>query len=240
MTRLNLVLVPGLACDGAVWAAQHAALAHRVNIVVADHDELDSIEAMATRVLASCRAPFAVAGHSMGGRVALEVWRQAPDLVTGLALLDTGCSPVADGIGGAEERAGRYALLELARREGMRVMAGTWVRGMVHPRRLDDEQLTGQILDMFDRKTPDIFEAQIKALLSRPDARSLIATISCPTLVLCGADDAWAPPDRHRDIAAAIRGSALRVIPDCGHMAPLEQPDRVTDAMGDWLDRLGV
>jgi pimeloyl-ACP methyl ester carboxylesterase len=117
-------------------------------------------------------------------------------------------------------------------------MARTWVQGMVHPRRLDDAALIDAILDMFERRTPDIFAAQIHALLSRPDACGLLADIRCPTLVLCGAQDSWSLPQGHRDMAAAIRGSTLSIIDDCGHMAPMERPAQVSAALAAWLERL--
>jgi pimeloyl-ACP methyl ester carboxylesterase len=238
MTRPTLLLVPGLLCDAAVWAEQRLALAAGADIVVADHGALDSLPAMAARMLETAPARFAIAGHSMGGRVAFEVLRQAPERVSGLALLDTACRPLARGAEGEQERHGRLALLASARREGMRAMAHTWVQGMVHPRRLDDAALIDAILDMFERKTPDIFAAQIHALLSRPDACGLLADIRCPTLVLCGAQDSWSLPQGHRDMAAAIRGSTLSIIDDCGHMAPMERPAEVSAALAAWLERL--
>ena len=239
MSRPTLVLVPGLLCDAAAWEPQRAALAARADVVIAEHGSLDSLAAMATRVLDGVPGPLAIAGHSMGGRVAFEMLRQAPGRVAGLALLDTACHPLAPGAAGEQERHGRLALLALARRAGMRAMASEWVRGMVHPLRLGDRPLIDAILDMFERRTPDVFAAQIHALLGRPDARELLATIRCPTLVLCGAQDAWALPQGHRAMAAAIAGSTLSEVPGCGHMAPLEKPAEVSAALGAWLDRLG-
>ena len=238
MSRPTLVLVPGLLCDAAVWEPQRAALAGRAELVVADHGSLDSLAAMATRVLDAAPGRIAIAGHSLGGRFAFEVLRQAPARVAGLALLDTACHPLAPGAAGEQERHGRLALLALARRAGMRAMAREWVQGMVHPLRLGDRPLIDAILAMFERKTPDIFAAQIHALLGRPDASGLLGAIQCPTLVLCGAQDAWALPQGHRDMAAAIGGSTLSEVPGCGHMAPMEKPAEVGAALGAWLDRL--
>jgi pimeloyl-ACP methyl ester carboxylesterase len=141
---------------------------------------------------------------------------------------------------GEQERHGRLALLATARRAGMRAMAREWVQGMVHPARLGDARLIDAILDMLERKTPDIFAAQIHALLSRPDASGLLEDIRCPTLVLCGAQDSWSLPQGHRDMAAAIRGSTLCVIDDCGHMAPMEKPAEVNATLAAWLARLQV
>jgi pimeloyl-ACP methyl ester carboxylesterase len=178
--------------------------------------------------------PFALAGHSMGGRVALEVLRQAPARVARLALLDTGYQGLDPGAAGVEERRGRERLLHLARTEGMRAMGRQWARGMVHPSRLDTP-LFEAVLQMIERKTPDIFAAQIEALLGRPDATPLLATIRCPTLILCGRDDAWSPLSRHLEMQAAIAGAQLGVIEDSGHMTTMEQPDAVTQHFVRWL-----
>jgi pimeloyl-ACP methyl ester carboxylesterase len=234
--RDTLVLVPGLLSDETVWAHQQAALADRVNIHVAHHGLLDSLGSMAQRILDQAPPRFALAGHSMGGRVALEVMRRAPERVTALALLDTGVHPLAPGEEGERERSGRYALLDAARREGMRAMAWLWLQNMVHPTRLTDQPLVNTILDMMERKTPDIFEAQIHALLTRLDAQPLLSGIRCPTLVLCGNEDVWAPWKQHCDIAAQIPRSVAMSVPECGHMAPMERPEAVNEAFKQWLE----
>ena len=118
--------------------------------------------------------------------------------------MDTAYAPVPDGAPGEAEAAQRYALLDIARKEGTRAMARVWVQNMVHPDRLSNTALLNSILDMFSRKTPDVFAAQIKALLERPDATPLLAEIHCPTLVLCGRQDAWSGLNRHEEIAARI------------------------------------
>jgi pimeloyl-ACP methyl ester carboxylesterase len=114
-------------------------------------------------------------------------------------------------------------------------MGEEWLKIMIHPARFDDRPLVETILAMFERKSPEIYEAQIRALLSRPDARPLLPLIKCPTLVLAGREDLWAPPESHEEMAAPIPGSRLVVIPDCGHMATLERPEAVTAAMRRWL-----
>jgi pimeloyl-ACP methyl ester carboxylesterase len=126
----------------------------------------------------------------------------------------------------------------MARSAGMRAMARIWVQGMVYPPRLSDAQLVEPILDMFERRTPDLFALQIKALLTRPDATSVLATVQCPTLILCGREDAWAQPARHEAMAKMIRYSTLHVIPDCGHMCTLERPQAVNQALREWLESI--
>jgi pimeloyl-ACP methyl ester carboxylesterase len=224
-----LLLLPGLLCDAAVWAPLGLAG------TVVDYGSADSLTGMAEIALAAApRGRFAVAGHSMGGRVAFEMQRLAPERVDHLALLDTGCHPLAAGEAGEKERAGRLALLDLARREGMRTMAAEWARGMVHPSRIGGPVFDA-VLDMFERRSPAIFEAQIHALLARPDAAPQLASITCPTLLLTGEHDAWSPPAAHRAMHEAIAGSRLVVVPGSGHMSPMEDPAAVRAALGDWL-----
>jgi pimeloyl-ACP methyl ester carboxylesterase len=230
-----LVLVPGLVCDDAVWQPQVAALAPQRPVQIARHGEADSLGRMAEQILAQAPPRFALAGHSMGGRVALEVLARAPGRVTRLALLDTGHDALPAGDAGERERAGRMRLLDIARRQGMRAMGADWVRGMVHPQRLDDATLIGAILDMIERATPAIFAAQIHALLARPDRTALLSSIAVPTLVLCGHEDSWSPIERHRVMADLVPGSVLVDIPDCGHMCTMERPAAISAALDAWL-----
>ena len=231
----TLILIPGLLCDATVWPQQRAALADLADVRVSDPGTLDSLPAMARAILASAPPRFAIAGHSMGGRIAFEVYRAAPERITGVALLDTGYHPVAPGAAGEREVAGRFALLETARRDGMRAMAVEWVQGMVHPARLSERALVDSILDMFESKTPEIYAAQTRALLDRPDAEPVMKSIRCPTLVLCGHEDSWAPVLRHREMSAAIPGSQFTDIPECGHMCTMERPEAVSAAMRSWF-----
>lgn len=233
--RRTLVLLPGLMCDRAVWAAQVEALSPQAEGFVPGYAALDSLADMAAKVLAEAPpGPLAVAGHSMGGRIAFEMWRQAPQRIERLALMDTSYHPLPEGEAGAQERAGREALLATARREGMRAMAREWARNMVHPSRLGTP-LFDAVLDMFERFTPEQFAAQIRALLGRPDATPLLAQISVPTLLLAGREDGWSPPARHEFMHERIAGSKLVIVERCGHMSPMEQPEAVTRAMADWL-----
>jgi pimeloyl-ACP methyl ester carboxylesterase len=235
----TVVLIPGLVCDGAVW--RHAAEALRADCAVriAHHGDLDSLGAMAQRILDETPGPFAVAGHSMGGRVALEIFRRAPARLSGIALLDTGTAPLPAGEPGEKEAAGRHDLLAVARAQGMAAMAARWVQGMVWKPRLGDAALIESVVAMFARSSADVFAAQIRALLGRPDANDLLDAIRCPTSIVCGNDDAWAPADRHRAMAARIAGATLTLVPDCGHMCTMERPDAVTDALVAWRARLG-
>jgi pimeloyl-ACP methyl ester carboxylesterase len=232
---MNLLLLPGLLCDDAAWLPVVPHLQGIVDCRSVDYGDASSLAEMARRVLADAPAEFAIAGHSMGARVALEVYRTAPRRVTRLALLDTGYQALPPGAAGEEERARRQALVALARAEGMRAMGREWMRPMVHPARLGDAPLVEAILAMVERRTPQQFAAQIRALLERNDLTELLRSVRVPTLVGCGRDDAWSPVAQHEAIAALVPGSRLAIFDDCGHMAPMERPAAVADALAAWL-----
>jgi pimeloyl-ACP methyl ester carboxylesterase len=223
-------------CDHTVWDAQIASLSDIAELRsmewTASHT---SLVRMAEAVLDLAPSRFALAGHSMGGRVAFEVYRRAPDRVSHLAVMNTGTAPLASGEVGEEEERGRRRLLDIAFREGIRPMAMEWLKGMIPAHRMSDAPLVEAIVSMFERKTPELFLIQQEALLARPDARPVLPTITCPTLVLTGQDDVWSPPVRHEEIAAAIPGSRLVLVPKSGHMSTMEWPAEVAAAMRAWL-----
>jgi pimeloyl-ACP methyl ester carboxylesterase len=223
----TVFLLPGLLCDETIWSDQRDALGRFANVIIPDFRFVNSIEAMAAIVLEQAPERFALAGHSMGARVAVEVMRIAPEKVERLALLDTGVHPR-----GESEPAKRQALVELAHREGMEALAARWLPPMLHP---DHSALMPPLTEMVRRSTPETFANQQKALLDRPDAISVLSAIKCPTLVLCGREDAWSPVSQHAEIARSIPHSTLVIVEDCGHMSPVEQPTAVTRALLDWL-----
>jgi pimeloyl-ACP methyl ester carboxylesterase len=227
-----LYLLCGLLCDAEVWQVQADALRDRFDVRVVSFEDQDSIGGMAQKVLAEAPARFALAGHSMGGRVALEVVRLAPGRVERLALLDTGYEGVAEG------EAGRRAILgDRAASEGIDAIARAWALPMLAPEHRRDEALVDTIVAMVGRMSAQVYAGQTRALLGRPDASAVLARIACPTLVLCGRQDGWSPPERHQAMAALIPRSVLRLVDDCGHMAMMEQPDAVLHALEEWLAR---
>ena len=227
------MLLPGLLCDAFVWRAQCRDLAAQADVHVADYADCDSIEAMAQRVLDSAPPVFAVAGHSMGGRVALELQRQAGHRICAIALMDTATGPRAEG-----EEGKRLKLVELALGPGMAAVARAWLPPMVHPSRHADKHFMAELTAMVQGFTPAQFAGQIRALLQRPDATSMLAAISCPALVLCGRQDAWRSPEQHRKLAQKIPGAKFVMVEDCGHMAPVERPGKVTAALRVLLKRV--
>lgn len=231
----TLVLVPGLACDEAVWTPLWPALQDVARPWVPPAAVHTTIGDMAEAVLqAAPTEVFALAGHSLGGRIALEVMRRAPGRVSRLALLDTGWQPLAVGAAGEAERQSRGELVALARAAGMRTMGERWSPPMLHPARLGTP-VHDEVLRMIERQTAERFAAQQQALLDRPDASAVLDAIRCPTLLLCGREDGWSPPARHEEMAARIPGARLVLVDQCGHMSPMEQPEAVARALRAWL-----
>lgn len=227
----TIYLLCGLLCDEVVWKAQARALERDYDVRVVSFLRQDSLAAMAEQVLASAPETFALAGHSMGGRVALEVYRRAPGRVERLALLDTGFESAVTG-----EADKRAVLVNQARTEGIDAIAAAWGLPMLAPDRRSDAVLVQEIFDMVGRMSSDIYAAQTRALLSRPDATDVLRSVACPVLILCGLQDGWSPPERHQRMAELIpRPALLCLIDDCGHMSMMEQPERVLDAMHEWL-----
>ena len=228
--KAALYLLPGLLCDETVWRHQVDHLSDIAAVTVPDYRDCDAIPDMAARVLAQAPPQFAVAGHSLGGRVALEIMRVAPQRVSRLALLDTATGPARE-----SEYEKRMGWVQLARREGTRALVQAWLPPMLHPDGMADPALLEPLGAMIEGYTPEQFAGEINALLQRPDATPLLAAISCPTLVLCGRQDNWSTLEGHERIAAGIPGSRLVVVEDCGHMSPIEQPQAVTTALREWL-----
>ena len=226
----NLVLVPGLLCTRALWAPQLAGLADVASMTVADHTRHDSMAGIAASILGAAPREFALAGLSMGGYIAYEILRQAPERVTKLALLDTGYR--ADLPERGEQR---RALMALAEREGARKAQETLMSVLVHKSRLTDKALVETVLQMGADTGTEAFKRQQTALMSRPDSGPLLASIRCPTLVIVGDEDALTPPQLAREIAAGIPGAKLEIIPDCGHLSTMERPEAVNRALRAWL-----
>jgi pimeloyl-ACP methyl ester carboxylesterase len=238
VSHCTLVLIPGLMCDAAVWQPQLEALAALGQTEVAEHGLAADLGVMAEQILAAHPGPLAVAGHSMGGRVALEVVRRAPQRVRGLALLDTGCRALPAGPEGERERAGRMGVVAQARREGLGAAAAAWLTGMLHPRRLGEQPLRDAIIQMWERRTLAHLSAQMQALLARADAAALLPGVAVPALVLCGAEDLSAPIRQHQEMAALLPNSEFVLVADCGHMCTLEQSEIVGAALARWFSRL--
>jgi pimeloyl-ACP methyl ester carboxylesterase len=231
MNRSPLVLIPGLLCDARLWQSQVENLADIADIWIADHTRSGTMAGVARDVLADAPfASFALAGLSMGGYIALEIMRQAPQRVAKLALLDT-----AAGAELPQQTQRRMDFIAWAGRGQFARVTESLLPLLVHPARLAEGALTGTIESMADNIGKDAFVRQQHAIMSRTDSLTLLAAIACPTLVLCGRQDALTPPARHEEISAGIKGARLEIIEDCGHLSTLEKPVEVNTALRRWL-----
>lgn len=229
----TIVLIPGLMNDAWVWYGVIGALSRLGPIFIARTDGCDSLAEMAQRIADSVNGPMVVVGHSMGGRVALELAALAGDRVQGLALLDTGAAGPK-----AHEAAGRMKLVALAREEGMESVARDWMPPMLAPDRRSDTALIDGITAMLLRADADIFEAQQRALLNRPDRMDLLASIPCPILAVTGSEDGWAPPAQHQAMVDRAPDARLIVAQGAGHMLPVEAPEKLADILTDFIGAL--
>lgn len=224
-------MLPGLMCDEDLFAAQRAALVEDgLDVVVPDLSGPGSISEMAQAVLAAAPDRFCLLGLSMGGYVASEVMHRAADRVDALALLDTSARPDTP-----EQTSRRRDLVRTAQDRGLDpVLEQMWPLE-VAPSHVDDAGLRSRFDAMGHHLGIEVFARQQEAIIGRADSRSRLTAVSVPTLVLCGRQDALTPVEVHEEMAAAVEGSRLVVLEDCGHLSTWEQPDAVTTQLRHWL-----
>ncbi|WP_281856147.1 alpha/beta fold hydrolase [Litoreibacter halocynthiae] len=225
-----LVFLPGMMCDGRLYGPQIKALGRDRAIHLAPICAHETVEALATEVLASAPPTFALAGLSMGGIVAMEVVRRAPTRVTRLALMDTNALAETPAYAAAREP-------QIAR-----VMAGSLVEVMREEMKPDylapgagRQAVLDLVMDMALEMGEGVFLRQSRALQRRPDQQNVLRKLKIPTLILCGEHDRLCPVARHQFMADLIFRATLVVVPDAGHLPTLEQPEAVNAALKQWL-----
>lgn len=230
MTR-NLVLLPGLLCDSRLWRDPLAAMGEAVSPMVADLTQDDSIAAMAARTLAKAPESFALAGLSMGGYVALEIMRQAPERVTHLALLDTSARPDDE-----ERRAKRRAGIESIKLGKFIGVSLALLASLLTPEH-QGTPLADEVQAMSERVGQEAYVRQQTAILGRVDSRSSLGAITVPTLVGVGEADVLTPRAMAEEMVAGIAGAELVAFPDSAHLPTMENPAAVVVALRNWLAR---
>lgn len=228
----HVVLVPGLACTWELFAPQSSALEGLATFSVADHGACDELPFLARSILAGAPRRFALCGFSMGGYVAFEILRQAPDRVTRLALLDTAAGPEL-----WEQTVQRRSLLKLAAEEGMDRVCDLLMPRFLGDARRDDPALVATVRRMFSDTGPAAFSRQTHAIMSRPDSRADLRHIQCPTMILVGQGDLLTPVAAAEEMAAGIPHADFIVLPGCGHLTTLERPEAVSGALMEWLTK---
>lgn len=231
MSLPQLILIPGLMNDAELWRDQLENLADVARPVVADITRGETLAALAQDVLAMAEPCFVLAGFSLGGIVAQEIMRIAPERVSHLALLDT--TMLADA---PERGAERARLVAQARNPGkFHGFGEKLLETYLAPQNLRNLAMAERVRGMTERLGPEVFIRQ--SLIDRPDSRLSLRRIACPTLVLCGSEDALTPVALHRDMAVEIPNSRLVILPGSGHLTPIEQPEAVSGALRQLLAR---
>ena len=227
-----LVLLPGMMCDARLFGPQIAELSADVPVMSAPITHGERIEEIASNLLGALPARFALAGLSMGGIVAMEILRRAPDRVSRLALMDTNPLPETPVVAANREpqivkvRSGR--MIEVMRDE----MKPNYLAPGPHRK-----EVMALVMDMAEALGPAVFVRQSRALQRRRDQQVTLRKCRVPTLILCGAHDQLCPVKRHTFMAELIPHAELKVLDHSGHLPPLEQPDETTEALHLWLGR---
>lgn len=227
--RLPVLLLPGLLCDARLWRDQVAGLADIAEVAVPDLTRDDSVGALAARVLADAPERFALGALSMGGYVAFEILRQAPQRVTRLALLAT--SARADP---PKRAAVRRASLAMAERGRFAGVTRKLLPQLVHASQVDTP-VGEEVMAMAERVGRDAFLRQQRAILERPDSLPLLPALAMPTVIGVGDDDRMTAPEESRILRDGIAGARLHVFTGCGHLPPMEKPQETTELLRAWL-----
>jgi pimeloyl-ACP methyl ester carboxylesterase len=230
MTRIPLILIPGLGSDYGLWEAQIHDLADIADVTVGGTLSDDSLPAIARRILDGAPDRFALAGLSMGGYLSLEIMRQAPDRVTRLALLNTSARSDTP-----EQTAGRRAAIEATKQYDYTMLARMSLPGLIAAEA--PESVRDAVVAMTVRVGPEIYAIQQEATARRPDSRPLLPSIKVPTRIVVGALDTLTPPALAEEMRDLIPGARLDIVPGAGHLSPLEKPEAGTAILRDWLTR---
>ncbi|WP_299207350.1 alpha/beta fold hydrolase [uncultured Tateyamaria sp.] len=225
-----LVFLPGMMCDARLFGPQIAELSSEFSVMVSPVTRGERIEEIASGLLDELPQRFALAGLSMGGIVAMEILRRAPDRVTRLALMDT--NPLAETPQVAAAREPQIVKVRTGRMH--EVMRDEMKPNYLAPGPYRNEILD-LVMDMASALGPEVFVRQSRALQRRRDQQGTLRKCKVPTLVLCGAHDELCPVKRHTFMAELIPGAELKVLDDAGHLPTLEMPAETTQALRDWL-----
>ena len=228
-----LVMIPGHLLTSELWKQQEQHLTPHYPCILPEIPEAETIREMASMILDQIPESFFLAGLSMGGMIALEILNIASERVLKLALLDTTAGPET-----MERSRQRTEFLEDAERQGFEnTIEQRWIDLMLTEEGRKQEELPKAIMRMASKVGLERCRQQVRALMARQDNRKILASISCPTLVVCGEEDMLTPPEIHREMAENIPNARLELIPGCGHLTPLEAPDRLNELMLEWLEK---
>lgn len=224
-------MLPGMLCDPELFSHQTDHLPEVATVEVGDITRDDTVAGMARSVISSAPERFALAGLSLGGIVAFEVLRQAPERVERLALLDTSARPPR------QDQLDSWRKFAAVTDEGrfIEVTKEHLLPTLLHPDRLGDANLTSTVEGMAENVGAEAFKRQLAAQASRPDSRPDLPDISCPVLVVAGRQDALCPWETQDEISSTVPGARLVFIEECGHLSSLERPRAVTALLSYWI-----
>lgn len=232
----SVILLPGLASDASVWREQLPPLATRGFVHVSDvHFRCDTLPEMAAALLAERPGRHVLVGTSMGGMLALEMQRQAPHRVAGMALLGSSARPDTPEL--LRLRSDAIALFEQGR---MDEVLRANVLFAFHPNSSKRRDLVERYLAFLQHAGAQALIRQNRAVMARIDSRPLLPRVQCPTLVVCGEADLLTPPEHSQELVEGIAGARLEIVPGAGHMLTMEQPERVNALLLAWLMGLGA
>jgi pimeloyl-ACP methyl ester carboxylesterase len=230
---LHVVFIPGLLCSARLYAPVLPTAWAYGAVTVADTRRDDTIGGMAARLLDDAPGRFVLVGLSMGGYVAHEVVRQAPERVSGLALVSTSARPDT-----AAQRESRQHQRQAVLNGGFDELVEAIFPVLPDPANVADEQLLAGWRLMASEVGAEAFSRQLDAVMARPDSRSGLAAVTCPTAVIHGTGDRLITPDNAVETASAIPGAVLTLVDRAGHMLPQEQPTAAQTALAALLDRV--
>jgi len=228
----NLLFIPGLLCNDDLWQGQTEALGQDYNLMTGDHRSHDNLPEMVKALLEKAPETFTLAGLSMGGYIAFEVMRQAPQRVEKLILLDTNAR--ADN---SEQKRQRQQMMAADMEHEIAELIEERLSFLIRATCLSDQNLCRRIIHMAEDTGMQAYLRQQNAMLNRPDSRPGLKDISCPTLIICGEADMLTPPKVHHEMADLIAGSELHILKDCGHLSTMEKPAEVNRLMKDFLEK---
>lgn len=228
---IPLVLIPGMMCDARLFTPQIAALSGDIPLHLAPINRADTVPTLAAEILANAPPVFALAGLSMGGIVAMEILRQAPERVAKIALLDT--NPLAE-----KDAIKTRRLPQIKKVQDGQLQAV--MRDEMTPNYLADGPHNAAHLELCMEMAlglgPAVFERQSRALMTRPDQTDTLRAADIPALILCGAEDKLCPVFRHEFMQSLMPRSTLHIVQNAGHLPTLEQPEETTEALRRWLE----
>lgn len=226
----TILFIPGLLCDEALFTHQIEAFKNEYNIMVADVTGYNSIEKMAQSVLANAPKKFIICALSMGGYVAMEMMRRAPERIVRVILSNTQAATDSD-----ETKRRRRGLISIAKIGNFKGVTPKLLPMLIHSSRLDESHLTQTIMDMAERVGLEAFLNQQQAILGRVDSRPDLKKFNKPVFIVGGDEDQITPPEQAKEMAQMLPHSQIHIFEQCGHLAPLEFPHQFTHLMRSFL-----